>query len=219
MKTLLINAHPGFKHPHHFSIQLQTQFITKFNQIFPTSDLTILNLYDITLPRIEEQQLYTIWAKQDSNEPLLPEEAKLATISDQLLAQLKAHHRIVIATPVHNFNVTSRLKDWLDNILIARETYRYLAAPLANGRSSEGLLTDDYRVLVLIASGSIYTRHDYYEQLDFAPNYLRLMFTDLMGFSQFDLVRAQGTDIRPNHEVVADMTADLDAAFTHFYQE
>lgn len=36
-----------------------------------------------------------------------------------------AHHRIVIISPLHNFNVTSRLKDYIDNILIARQTFKY----------------------------------------------------------------------------------------------
>ncbi|VED63897.1 NAD(P)H-dependent oxidoreductase [Staphylococcus delphini] len=28
-------------------------------------------------------------------------------------------------SPLHNFNVTSRLKDYIDNILIARQTFKY----------------------------------------------------------------------------------------------
>ncbi|RNM43564.1 FMN-dependent NADH-azoreductase, partial [Staphylococcus aureus] len=27
---------------------------------------------------------------------------------------------------LHNFNITSRLKDYIDNIMIARETFKYI---------------------------------------------------------------------------------------------
>ncbi|MGX0277930.1 FMN-dependent NADH-azoreductase [Staphylococcus haemolyticus] len=41
-----------------------------------------------------------------------------------LLNQFKANHLIVILIPLHNFNITSRLKDYIDNIMIARETFK-----------------------------------------------------------------------------------------------
>ncbi|KLD61324.1 FMN-dependent NADH-azoreductase, partial [Lactiplantibacillus plantarum] len=43
----------------------------------------------------------------------------------------------MIAMPLHNFNVPARLKDYIDNILVARETFRYTE----NG--SVGLMTDN----------------------------------------------------------------------------
>ncbi|WP_310590940.1 NAD(P)H-dependent oxidoreductase [Streptococcus gallolyticus] len=52
-------------------------------------------------------------------------------------------------SPLHNFNLTSRMKDYIDNILIARATFEYTE----NG--SVGLMTDDCQVLWLLASGSM----------------------------------------------------------------
>jgi FMN-dependent NADH-azoreductase len=90
------------------------------------------------------------------------------------LTQFKDYHRIVISTPLHNFNITSRLKDYIDNILIARETFKYTES------GSVGLMIDDYRLLLLQASGGVYTNKDRYTTLDFAPNYLKEMFTNIM---------------------------------------
>ncbi|KLD61079.1 FMN-dependent NADH-azoreductase, partial [Lactiplantibacillus plantarum] len=94
------------------------------------------------------------------------------------------------AMPLHNFNVPARLKDYIDNILVARETFRYTE----NG--SVGLMTDNYRVMLLQASGSIYTRNDRYTPMEFSRLYLDKMFTEIMGFDRFEIVRAQGLQTR-----------------------
>ncbi|MEY8435426.1 NAD(P)H-dependent oxidoreductase [Streptococcus hyointestinalis] len=212
MKTLLINAHPDFNNKTSYSAYLQEKFLDKYRAQFPREDLTILNLYEETIPRIKQDELLGIWQKQADNLPLTDSEASLAQQSQALLEQFKGHHRIVIVSPLHNFNVTSRMKDYIDNILIARETFKYTE----NG--SVGLMSDDYQVLLLLASGSVYTNRDRYTALDFAPNYIRGIFQEIMGFDAFHLVRAQGTSVRSREEVLAEADADLEKAFPAFYQ-
>nr|WP_290439839.1 NAD(P)H-dependent oxidoreductase [Streptococcus gallolyticus] len=51
---------------------------------------------------------------------------------------------------MHNFNLTSRMKDYINNILIARATFEYTE----NG--SVGLMTDDCQVLWLLAAVRCY---------------------------------------------------------------
>jgi FMN-dependent NADH-azoreductase len=213
MKTLLINAHPDFTNHNHFSVQLQEKFVEKYREKFSDGELTVINLYEMNIPRIEADGLLAIWDKQRVGEMLSPVETVIAQQSAALLAQFKEHHRIVISTPLHNFNITSRLKDYMDNILIARETFKYTES------GSVGLMTDDYRLLLLQASGGIYTNNDRYTALDFAPNYLKEVFTNIMGFSQFDLVRAQGTNVLSADEVWETADLSLEEGFRHFYEE
>jgi len=208
MRTLIINAQPDLTNKAHFSTKLQEMFLTKFAAQFPESTATILNLYDTQIPRIEAAQLLKVW---EQGATLSSEEAVLAQTSTALLAQFRAHHRIVIVSPLHNFNVTSRLKDYLDNILIARETFKY------TDDGSVGLMTDDYKVLLLQASGSIYTNDDRYTSLEFSRFYLQKMFEEIMGFDQFYIARAQGTATLPVKQVLASAAADLDSVFTQFY--
>ncbi|MCL2114467.1 MAG: NAD(P)H-dependent oxidoreductase [Streptococcaceae bacterium] len=217
MKTLLINAHPDFENHSHFSNQLQDLFEKKFAETFPEQDLTILNLYENDIPRIEEGNLLTLWNKQEAREPLTEQELALANQSEALLRQLKAHHRLVLVSPLHNFNVTSRMKDYIDNLMIARETFRYLDTPLPNGKVSVGLMTNDYRALLLFASGSIYTNNDFYKNIDFAPQYLKTIFSEIMGYNSFDIIRAEGTAFLPEQEILALAQHDLELAFDHFY--
>lgn len=186
MQTLIINAHPDFRNTAHYSIQLEQAFLQHFQSRFPEDTVDIINLYDMAIPQATVPELLGIWEKQAQHVTLSAREQQLFAINQQLLQQFKDHHRIVIAMPLHNFNVPARLKDYIDNILVARETFRYTE----NG--SVGLMTDDYRVMLLQASGSIYTRNDRYTPMEFSRLYLDKMFTEIMGFDQFEIVRAQG---------------------------
>ncbi|WP_339206028.1 NAD(P)H-dependent oxidoreductase [Bacillus sp. FSL W8-1143] len=211
MQTLIINAHPDFTHRESYSNKLQTLFLEQFKERFPHEEPTILPLHETEIPRIEKDQLLRIWDKQASEQTLTATEEKIAAASSALLAQFKAHHRIVIVSPVHNFNVTSRMKDYIDNILIARETFKYTE----NG--SVGLMTDDYRVLLLQASGSIFTNNDRYTPLEFSHDYLKEIFQNLMGFQQFHIVRAQGTAILEEETILSSAADDLSKGFDAFY--
>lgn len=139
MKTLLINAHPQ-PHLPTFSHNLQTHFIEKWQALNPTETLNILNLAETEVPRLDDATL-TLFQKQASGETLTAEENRIDTVMKRLLAQFKAHPRIVIVMPLHNFNIPSKLKDYMDNILIARETFKYITG------GSVGLMTDNRKVL------------------------------------------------------------------------
>lgn len=187
MKTLLINGHPGFKEGQGFSLQLQKFFEKTFHEEFPDEELTILNLYDFNLPRVENDSLWSAWSKQMVGVDLDDKEKEALSLNRQLLDQFKEHHRIVIVGPLHNFSVTSRIKDYLDNIMIARETFKYTE------QGSVGLMTDDYKVWYIQGSGSIFSDNGKYSHLEHSTFYLKDVFVDVMGFDEFYLSRAEGT--------------------------
>lgn len=213
MQTLIINAHPDFRNTAHYSIQLEQAFLQHFQSRFPEDTVDIINLYDMAIPQATVPELLGIWEKQAQHVTLSAREQQLFAINQQLLQQFKDHHRIVIAMPLHNFNVPARLKDYIDNILVARETFRYTE----NG--SVGLMTDDYRVMLLQASGSIYTRNDRYTPMEFSRLYLDKMFTEIMGFDQFEIIRAQGLQTQGVDvpQALKQAKVDLAAAFERFY--
>lgn len=212
-KTLIVNAHPDFRNAAHYSVQLEQAFLQLFQTRFPNDTVDVINLYDTVIPQATVPELLGIWEKQAQHVNLSIEEQRLFAINQQLLQQFKAHHRIVIAMPLHNFNVPARLKDYIDNILVARQTFRYTE----NG--SVGLMTDNYRVMLLQASGSIYTRNDRYTPMEFSRLYLDKMFTEIMGFDRFEIVRAQGlqTNGVAVSQALKQAKMDLKAAFERFY--
>jgi len=214
MKTLIINAQPDFRNGDHYSIKLQQRFLEKFRVSFPQQTVDLINLYDMEIPQLTTDQLLGIWEKQAAHITLSAEENRIFQINQNLIQQFKSHHRIVIVSPLHNFNVTSKMKDYIDNILVAHETFKYTA------EGSVGLMTDNYKVMLLQASGSIYTNNDRYTPLEFSRMYLKGIFEELMGFDKFSIVRIEGlqtngVDIK---QAVQQGMADLDTEFTKFYE-
>lgn len=214
MKTLIINAQPDFRNGDHYSIKLQQLFLKKFQIAFPNETVDLINLYDMEIPQLTTDQLLGIWEKQANHITLNDEEKQIFQINQDLIQQFKSHHRIVIASPLHNFNVTSKMKDYIDNILVAHETFKYTAA------GSVGLMTDNYKAMLLQASGSIYTNNDRYTPLEFSRMYLQGIFEELMGFDKFSIVRAQGlqTDGVDVNEAMEQAKNDLDVEFNKFYE-
>lgn len=214
MKTLIINAQPDFRNGDHYSVKLQQQFLKKFQTKFPNETVDVINLYDMEIPQLTTDELLGIWEKQAAHVNLTPEQDRVFSINQQLIKQFKEHHRIVITSPLHNFNVTSKMKDYIDNILVAHETFKYTA------EGSVGLMTDNYKVMLLQASGSIYTNNDRYTPLEFSRMYLQGIFEELMGFDKFSIVRIQGlqTNGVDINQVVEQGMKDLDVEFEKFYE-
>ncbi|OOF88552.1 hypothetical protein BKG94_05265 [Rodentibacter ratti] len=154
----------------------------------------------------------TLFSQQMAGETLTTEQQERKHKMQAILAQFKSYKRIVIAMPLHNFNIPSKLKDYMDNILIARETFHYTSS------GSKGLMTDGRKVFLLQSSGSIYTNNDRYTPLEFSQMYLKEMFTNIMGFDRFYIARAQGTAIRSENEVLAEGFAQIDALLPDFCQ-
>lgn len=43
----------------------------------------------------------------------------------ELLTEFKSYHRIVVVASTHNFLVTSKMKDYIDNIFLPCQVYKY----------------------------------------------------------------------------------------------
>lgn len=214
MKTLIINAQPDYRNGDHYSVKLQQMFLKKFQTEFPNDTVDIIDLYGMEIPQLTTDELLGIWEKQANHVSLSAEQKRIFQINQDLIHQFKEHHRIVVVSPLHNFNVTSKMKDYIDNILVAHETFQYTK----NG--SEGLMTDNYKAMLLQASGSIYTNNDRYTPLEFSRLYLQGIFKELMGFDQFSIVRAQGlqSDGVDVDEAMQQAKNDLDVEFEKFYK-
>ncbi|MCL2598289.1 MAG: NAD(P)H-dependent oxidoreductase [Firmicutes bacterium] len=215
MKTLIINAQPDFGNPMHFTNKMQEKFASLFGGKFDKSQLTVLNLYDTKIPQIDSEQLLSVWKKQQTGEALTSAEKTIEKQHTHLLEQFLEHHRVVIVMPLHNFNITARMKDYIDNLMIARKTFRYTGQADKDGKVSAGLLTDDRKALLLYSSGSVFTKDDFYKDLDFAPKYLRTMLVEMMGFDNMDIVRVEGTS-RSGADKEAMLAKAMEALSTAF---
>lgn len=130
----------------------------------------------------------------------------IAIQSEKLLKQFKKSDHIIIATPLHNFNISSRLKDYLDNILIAKHTFKY-----TESGESVGLM-QNHKCLVFQSSGCVYAN------MDFAKQYLETMFKNIMDFDEFNIIRAEGTDFLERSVILEKSKIEIQDYISNFYQ-
>lgn len=110
---------------------------------------------------------------------------------------------------MHNFNIPSKLKDYMDNIMIARETFKYTE----NG--SVGLLKDGRSMIVIQGSGAIYTNNDWYTEVEYSHKYLKSMF-NFLGIEDYEILRVQGTSILDKDEVLQKAYKEAEEAASKF---
>ena len=111
-------------------------------------------------------------------------EAQVAAISlsDELIAELKAADTLIIGAPMYNLGIPSTLKVWIDHVLRAGVTFRYTE----NGPI--GLL-DPKKCLVVLARGGFYSEGPL-QALDSQEPHLRNLLT-FMGIADLTFVRAE----------------------------
>jgi len=114
--------------------------------------------------------------------PTTAAEHAARSLSDELIAELRAADTIVIGAPMYNFGVTTSLRSWFDHVLRAGETFSYSAA------GPKGLLTGK-RVIVVETRGGLYSEGPA-QALDFQEPYLRHLL-GFVGITDVTFVRAE----------------------------
>ncbi len=108
------------------------------------------------------------------------EQAKLALISDTLIAELENSDVIVIGMPMYNFGAPSVFKSWIDRVARAGKTFRYTE----NG--PVGLLNNK-KVYVLATRGGLYAG----TPKDTQTQYIKDVFA-FIGIEDVEFVYAEG---------------------------
>ncbi|WP_042161364.1 FMN-dependent NADH-azoreductase [Paenibacillus gorillae] len=194
-KLLVINAHPDVESASSYSLNVLNYFMRLYKEQHASDEvIEQINLYSDVVPAIDQTVLIA-WGKQRNGEELTIEEQEVTGRMNEVLQQFKSANKYVIAYPLHNFNVSSKLKDYMDNILIARETFKYTET------GSVGLLKDGRSMVVIQGSGSVYTNDDWYTEIEYSYKYLKSMF-NFLGIEDFEMLRVQGTAILDKDEIL-----------------
>ncbi|MGW9019395.1 FMN-dependent NADH-azoreductase [Priestia megaterium] len=193
-KTLIINAHPKIESASSFSLQVLHRFLEIYKEQNPTETIEQINLFSDEIPVVDKTVL-SAWGKLANGEEIHDEEKRVTGRMSEVLQQFKSAKRYVIVMPLYNFNIPSKLKDYMDNVLIARETFKYTET------GPEGLLTDGRSVLVIQGSGGVYTNNDWYTKVEYSHQYLKSMF-NIIGIEDYQIIRAQGTSFLNRDEIL-----------------
>lgn len=114
------------------SNQLSDYFVEQWREKHSADEITVRDLAANPIPVLDGE---LVGALRPSDAPLTPRQQEALALSDELIAELKAHDVIVIAAPMYNFNISTQLKNYFDLVARAGVTFRYTE----NG--PEGLVT------------------------------------------------------------------------------
>ncbi|ELE6252978.1 FMN-dependent NADH-azoreductase [Salmonella enterica] len=95
--------------------QLTDYFIEQWREKHVADEITVRDLAANPVPVLDGE---LVGAMRPGDAPLTPRQQDALALSDELIAELKAHDVIVIAAPMYNFTIPTQLKNYFD--LIAR---------------------------------------------------------------------------------------------------
>lgn len=158
-KTLLVNASPYEEYA--LGYRLAKKIIVGDQPLEPSDRLIERNLVATPLKPLTSDYVTALVNTRldDSVAPALME-------SECLIRELEQSTRLVIALPMHNFNVPAALKLWIDHVVRINRTF------VASAVGKVGLLSDR-PTIVLISSGGMLQEND--SQPDFVTPYLKLI--------------------------------------------
>ena len=185
MKILQILAHPDYDNKNRISNLLAELGEEELRKKY--SNITTLNLYDpkCYIPVMDKHMF-----NYDDKELTKQEEAD-KTRQEELLNIWKKSDCVFIYMPLHNFNVVSKFKDFIDNIVIVNETFKCEIETMV------GLDNTNKQVTFVITSGGEFDSYIQYVNLDFAVQYVRGVFS-VIGIDKVKIIRSQGLDLVHN---------------------
>lgn len=193
-RLLVVRAHP-FSAPRSRTMSLVDTFLDAHRDAQPDVDITELHLYDVAIPEID-LDLLEGWRKLGAGTPFIhlheTEQSKV-TLFNHYTEQFLAADKVVVANPLWNLQVPTRLKAWVDTITVAGKTFAY-------NESGEGVgLVHGKKVLHLQTAGGVFRSQDP------ASQYLKMLF-GFIGVTDFEQFAAEGMDHDPAHadEIMAD---------------
>ena len=188
MKILQIICHPDYNGEHRVS-----NIFAKIGEekLIEEGFISIekINLYDpsVHIPVMDKFMF------NYEGEKLTEKEQYDKIRQKEILNQWKSADAVFIYMPLHNFNVVSKFKDYVDNIVIVNETFK------CEEESLIGLDDSNKQITFVITSGGEFDKHIQYTNLDFAVQYVRGIFS-VIGIEKVKVLRVEGLDLVFNNK-------------------
>ena len=160
-------------------------------------NVTVRDLAATPIPVLDAE---LVGAMRPSDNVLTERQQQALSLSNELIAELKAHDTVLIAAPMYNFMIPVQLKNYFDFIARAGETFRYTE------QGVQGLVNNT-NAIVISSRGGIHENNP----SDLVIPYLKL-FLGFIGINNVDVVLAEGTAFGP--EVLAKTLANAKQQLT-----
>lgn len=149
-----------------------------------------------SLPHLTAEEMGS-WMAETPTEA----QQQLRQRSDDLIDEIKAADRIVLAVPMYNFGIPTQLKAWFDRVLRAGATFRYTAdGPVA--------LLDAKPVLILATRGGLYAG----TPADTQTPHLKSLL-GMIGQTDVEFIYAEGVSMgdEAKHKAIANAESEIEA--------
>lgn len=126
------------------------------------------------------------------------EQARLAAIADELIAELEAADVIVFGLPIYNFGVPATVKAWADLVARAGTTFKYTES------GPVGLLTGKKAYLAVASGGTPVG-----SEIDFMTPWFKF-FLGFIGIHDVTTIAADGTMGTDGEEKIAEAHSTIE---------
>jgi len=207
-RILVVFAHPIVEIEKSNSLIAAWHFIEKVRELEPTAAIEKFELYGNDIPVVDDL-VHGAWAKKAVGEDLSKDEQDVLRRMNHLLDNFKWANRYVFVFPLYNFNIPSKLKDYLDNVLVDKETFTY------GDDGPVGLLGDGRKVLVIQSSDAIFSKPGWNADNEFSHKYMK-MICSFVGIDDYTIVRAEGGGVYDREVILSKAKKEVEAVAKDF---
>jgi FMN-dependent NADH-azoreductase len=141
-------------------------FVTRFHELRPSWDIDVMDIWRESLPEFDTDALEAKYARL-SGRAFSDAQRNAFAVLERMAIRFALADRVLISTPMWNFGIPYKLKQWFDLIVQPGLTFRFDPAqgylPLLKNRPT----------IVILASGSDYVTGMNRGRIDMASHYLR----------------------------------------------
>ena len=157
------------------SRQITDDVVAKIAAAHPDATVTTRDLAALPAPMIDGSWLGAVFTPAEDRSA---EQAEIAGLSDELIAEVSAADVVVIGLPIYNFNMPAQVKAWLDQLTRNGITFKYTE------EGPVGLIEGTRAVIAMASDGTKLG-----SEIDFATPYLKHML-GFIGITDVQLVAA-----------------------------
>ena len=165
------------------SRQVSAAVVARLRAETPGVEVTYRDLAATPISHLTGQQFAARFAAPAEGAPAVAETAA----GEAALAEFLAADIVVIGAPMYNFTLSSQLKAWIDQIVVAGKTFRY------GPKGPEGL-AGDKRVIIALSRGGLYGPGAPAAAFEHLEGYLRSIFA-FMGVTDPEIIVAEGIQL------------------------
>jgi FMN-dependent NADH-azoreductase len=183
-KILVLNANSKNKE-YSRTQKITDAFLNEYKSFNPDHKIEEVNLFDAELQDVDQDVMAGFGQLMGgASFTDLPEHIQLKLGKrNEVLEQFKAADKIILSTPMWDLNNPAVVKKWIDNIVVANETFKYTE----NGPVG---LVENKKALFIQTAGGDYTNMP---DLNFGYNYFKAIM-NFVGINDFNSIHAFGMD-------------------------